>query len=443
MGTRLRRWTCIESEGEAGMNIEKIEILLNNSEGLSDYKINSTRTESYELFFVHKALETVRATDTESTTITVYVDHDGKRGSSSFSIYASTTEDEAKIKIDDAVKKALLVNNEMYTLPEGELLDGEIESNFADYDMAEAGRMIAEAVFDANTLEFGTINALEIFVNRHTSMVKNSRGIDKKAISYSAMVEAIPTWNEGESVELYACKKMSTLDKAWITNEINEKMIEVRERCRAVKPEEKISCRVMLDAEELSSLISNLIYELDYSSVYSGSNFYSIGDEVQKDPQYDKLTVTMRGTIEGSVSSALFDGDGVTLIDTEIIKEGRASSYFGSHRFAQYLSKNATGSLPCIELEAGTLTDKEITCAPYFRCVSMSGVQVDLYNDYIGGEVRLAYYFDGEKTIPLSGITISGSLSKALSSVKLSSVTVTVGKYKGPKCAIFEGIEIV
>ncbi len=425
------------------MTIEKIEILLKEFENISDYKINSTRTESYELFFVHKALETVRATDTESTTVTVYVDHDGKRGSSSFSIYASTTEDEAKEKIAEAAKKALLVNNEMYELPENEVLDGELESNFADYDMSEAGKKIAEAVFKADTLEFGSINALEVFVNRHTATVKNSRGIDKRAVSYSAMAEAIPTWNEGESVELYECKRMSVLDVDDITHEINEKMIEVRERCRAVKPEEKLSCRVMLDAEELSSLMTNLVYELNYSAVYSQSNFFSIGDDVQKDPKHDKLTVTMRGAIEGSVSSALFDVDGVTLVDTEIIKDGRASSYFGAHRFAQYLSKNATGALSCIELEAGSLTENEINSAPYFRCVSMSGLQVDLYNDYIGGEVRLAYYFDGEKVIPLSGISISGSLSAALSSMRLSEKIVTTGRYKGPKCAIFEGIEIV
>ena len=44
------------------INIEK---LLNNS-SLDDWKINGTKTETYELFFVHSKLETVRATDTDA-----------------------------------------------------------------------------------------------------------------------------------------------------------------------------------------------------------------------------------------------------------------------------------------------------------------------------------------------------------------------------------------
>jgi PmbA protein len=73
----------------------------------------------------------------------------------------------------------------------------------------------------------------------------------------------------------------------------------------------------------------------------------------------------------------------------------------------------------------------------------MSGLQVDIYNDYIGGEVRLGYYFDGEKEIPVTGISISGKLSVALANMRLSSESITYESYNGPKCAIFEGIEIV
>ena len=50
------------------INIEK---LLAESKSIDAYKINRTRTESYELFFVHSKLETVRATDTESVNVTV------------------------------------------------------------------------------------------------------------------------------------------------------------------------------------------------------------------------------------------------------------------------------------------------------------------------------------------------------------------------------------
>ena len=67
----------------------KVIDILKNTSGISDWKVNSTRTESHELFFVHKNLETVRSTDTTDIKVTVYVLHDGALGEASFSVYSS------------------------------------------------------------------------------------------------------------------------------------------------------------------------------------------------------------------------------------------------------------------------------------------------------------------------------------------------------------------
>ena len=421
------------------INIEK---LLKESKA-TEWKINSTKTESYELFFVHSKLETVRATDTDSTTVTVYLDHDGKKGQASFKIYASTSEDEAKAKIHSALEKAALISNEYYALPEGEALDGAIKSNIADLEPRTVASKIAEAVFSSDMLGMGSVNALEIFINKYTVTVKNSRGMDKREIKYSTMVEAIPTWNEGESVELYEAIRTAEFDYDQIKSEIEAKMREVRDRGRANAPESKLSCPVVLPADELSRLFGELAHTLNFASVYTKQNPFSEGDAIQKSPTGDKITVTMRGQLKGSSASALFDADGTTLRDVKVIENGIAVAYFGGDRFAQYLGRTATGELSCYEVECGTLTDDDLNSAPYFECVSMSGLQLDIYNDYIGGEVRLAYYFDGEKKIPVTGISISGKLSDALNSIKLSNESKQSGRYKGPKLARFEGIEIV
>ena len=220
-------------------------------------------------------------------------------------------------------------------------------------------------------------------------------------------------------------------------------MREVRDRGVAQQPKEKLSCRVVLDAKELSHLFSDIVGELDYASVYSHMNSFSVGDSIQKERRGDAISVTMRGAIEGSSASALFDVDGTLMKDTEVIRNGEIVANYGSHRFAQYLGKEPTGQLGCAEVEVGTLTDDELASAPYFRCVSMSGIQLDILSDYIGGEVRLAYYVDGDKVIPMTGISISGKLSEALNSVRFSNVKECAGRYLGPKLASFEGIEIV
>ena len=422
------------------VNIEKL--LLENKE-VTDYRINTIVTESYELFFVHRKLETVRSTDTTNVNVTVYVDHDGKKGDASFKIFASTTEDGAREKIASAVEKAKIVDNENYELPSNETLDGKIESDFDNFAPCDIAARVADAVYAADKFELGSIHALEIFIKKLTVSVKNSKGIDKKEVKYSAMLEAIPTWNDGESVELYEAKNFNSLDLDAITDEIAKKMEEVRDRGYARTPEKKIECPVVLPAFELKELFDELAYGLNYDAVYAHSNPFSEGDAIQKSPKHDKLTVTMKGALIGSVASALFDAAGTTLKDREVIKDGVVTSYYGSSRTAQYLGKEPTGMLSCIEVEKGTLSDKELNSAPYFECVSMSGLQVDVYNDYIGGEVRLAYYFDGEKKIPVTGISISGKLSDALNTLKLSDTVVNTDGYRGPKLALFENIEIV
>ena len=417
--------------------------LLKNTSGISDWKVNTVRTESTELFFVHKNLETVRSTDTTDISVTVYVAHDEKLGEASFSVYSSYDENTILEEIEKAKKKASIIGNQTYSLPENEVGEYTSASNFANYKPHELASLISKACFEADCIEGGSINALEIFVYKDIVSVTNSRGIDKTQTKYRAMVEAIPTFNGDESVELYEQYNFTEFEHNLVVEEIANKMREVKDRYEAKAPESKLVCPVELGAAELGRLLHNFIGNLNFSAVYQHSNAFSVGDDIQKDAKGDRFTVTMCGEMKGSVASSLFDADGVTLVDRKIIENGKAVALYGGMRFAQYLNEVATGNLGCLSVECGTLTDEQKTSAPYFRCASMSGLQVDIYNDYIGGEVRLGYYFDGEKEIPVTGISISGKLSSALANVRLSDEAITRGSYNGPKCALFEGIEIV
>ena len=417
--------------------------LLKNTSGISDWKVNTVRTESTELFFVHKNLETVRSTDTTDIKVTVYVAHDGKLGEATFSVYSSYDENTIAEEIEKAKKKASIIGNQAYSLPENEVGEYVSASNFASYKPHELASLISKACFEADCIEGGSINALEIFVYKDIVSVTNSRGIDKTQTKYRAMVEAIPTFNGEESVELYEQYNFTEFEHKLVVEEIAKKMHEVKDRYEAKAPENKLYCPVVLDAPELEQLFDNYIENLNFSMVYQHSNAFGLGDDIQEEAKGDRITLTMCGTVKGSVRSSAFDSDGVTLVDRKIIENGKAVALYGGTRFAQYLNEAATGNLGCLSVECGTLTDEQKTSAPYFRCASMSGLQVDIYNDYIGGEVRLGYYFDGEKEIPVTGISISGKLSVAIANMRLSNEAITCESYNGPKCAIFEGIEIV
>ncbi len=67
---------------------------------------------------------------------------------------------------------------------------------------------------------------------------------------------------------------------------------------------------------------------------------------------------------------------------------------------------------------------------------------MDFFSDYIGGEVRLAYYHDGQKIIPVTGISVSGSVSDVLSSIRFSEIEATQDDYTGPEKAMLTGMKI-
>ena len=410
---------------------------------ISDYKINIRKKESYELFFVKGKLETVRVTDTCDKEVTVYVAHDGCKGEAQFFIYPSTTQEQIRENLDEAVGKALLIHNRTFELPHGETGEYTVESNFSQFSPAELAAKIADGVFRANTLEHGGLNSVEVFINRHTETVCNSNGLEKTQVRYSAMVEAIPTYNsEDQSVELYEQYNFSNLDEEALVREISDKMTQVADRCRAVTPAEKPQCPVILNKEELASLFWNIAGDLNFASVYAHSNLWKKGDPIQKAPQGDIIGITMEGEVPGCTRSAKFDGDGMTLTKRRIVDGGKAVDYYGSNRYGQYLDEEPTGDLMCLCADPGTVKAEEFEKGPYLEVVSMSGLQVDFYSDYIGGEIRLAYYHDGATVTPVTGISVSGSVNQMLEHIRFSESTGIHNSYCGPEKAILQDMKI-
>ena len=77
--------------------------LLNENKKVSAWKLTEVETESCELFYILKNLETNRATNTKDISLTIYVDGDGTRGSSDVVIYSHMGEEEIKNAIMPSV----------------------------------------------------------------------------------------------------------------------------------------------------------------------------------------------------------------------------------------------------------------------------------------------------------------------------------------------------
>ena len=423
------------------MNI--ITKLLQANTDVTDYKINIHRKETCELFYIHGKLETVRAADNCEKEVTVYVDHDGFKGDAQFHVYPSTTEEQLVSLIAEAVAKAKLINNKPYSLPLAETGEYVVESNFRDYGAADLASMISDAVFDANTITGASLNSVEIFINKHTETVLNSQGLHKTQTRYDAMVEAIPTFNgAAQSVELYEQYNFSQFASENITAEIAGKLQEVKLRYEAITPDFPLNCKVVLNKLELSELFESIADDLNYATVYSHSNLRSKGDFVQKDPTGDKFGITMHGSIPGCIRSAKFDGDGLSLSSIRLVEDSKVVNYYGANRYGQYLGEAPTGNLRCLSVDSGSADEAAFSSEPTLEIISMSGLQVDFYSDYIGGEIRLAYYHDGNKVTAVTGVSISGSLNEVLQDIRLSQNTGIYNGYCGPEKAILDHLKI-
>ncbi len=423
--------------------MKTVRQLLQNDPQVSGYKLNTTRKESFELFFVKGKLETVRCTDTCDREVTVYVSHEEFLGDAQFVIYPSTTEQQLRELIDEAVDKARLIQNPPYTLPAGETGTYQVESNFDRLPAGALAEEISRAVFGANGDPCCSLNSVEIFVNRYTETVENSRGLNKQQVRYDAMVEAIPTYNgDTASVELYEQLNFSSLDVQELSGEIARSLQEVKARYEAATPAQPLSGKVILRKNELADLYWRIASNLSYGSVYSHSSLFQKGSAIQSEPVGDTIGIRMTGAVPGCTRSACFDSDGMTLREIRIVDKGVAVNYFGDNRYGQYLKEEPTGNLRCMLADPGTAPAEAFREGAYLEVLSMSGLQVDFFSDYIGGEVRLAYFCDGEKRIPVTGISISGSLKEVLNHIRFSAVTATQGGYTGPEQAILDCMKI-
>jgi predicted Zn-dependent protease len=199
------------------------------------------------------------------------------------------------------------------------------------------------------------------------------------------------------------------------------------------------SLPVILRDENVKEFFQTLIEDYSYGSVYRQMTDKKIGDPIQKEPQGDLLTIGLRP----SSPADAFDRDGVILKPAVIVKKGILKDYFGPNQYARYLGLKPNGIYSTTEVEPGTVAVKTLRKTPHIEIIALSGIQMDLYSGYLGGEVRLALWFDGQTTRPVSGFSFSGNIDRCLSNLRLSRETVTIDGYSGPRFVALPEMELL
>ncbi|MFA5006663.1 MAG: metallopeptidase TldD-related protein [Candidatus Izemoplasmatales bacterium] len=421
--------------------IRKLVNALAANPAVSGWLVNETATVASQVFYVMQKKETSRRVETREWTVTVYRRHgaDGRYlGSSSFAVGRVQSKAEIDRKVAEAVFAAQFVKNAAFDLVKGERRRTWKEKEDASdpYELIDG---VASAFFEAST-PVSRFNALEVFHTRTTVRIVNSEGVDLTKTTAKVDVEAIPSHDGPDrKVELIRMFAYKTVDLEKVREDAKTAIADVALRYDAGRLPAIGKADVVLRSDEVEEFFRELIGDLSYEGVYRKSTDKQIGDMIQKDPKGDRLTVGW--TL--STKADAFDRDGVLLAPVTVVDQGKLVSHYGSNQYAQYLGMKPTGSFPTLAVARGTTTAAKIMKKPHLEIIALSGIQIDVYSDYIGGEVRLAVWFDGKNYIPVSGFSFSGRIEAVLSDLVLSKETVDGLRYRGPKFLLLKGMDVL
>ncbi|MBQ3664520.1 MAG: hypothetical protein II919_00250 [Lachnospiraceae bacterium] len=433
---------------------------------IQNYALYNTTTETEEKFFIKQECTFDRNKQTTKCEVTIYhdfeIDEKKYRGSSSFVADLSMSEKELDHKIKDACSSSLYVKNPYYPLPAGNRMETDSDGDKSSkHDMVTcaddhssgntavsedncytAGNL-AEFVFQNDVTEDVFINSLEIFVTKQSVHIINSNGINVSynTITYSG--EFVVQAKLANDVELYHDFKYSSLDDDDIPSSLSKLVSDhlnaVKDRANAI-PITKLQSdsepffvnRVILEGDSVYELFRYYLYRTDASMVYPGYSHYKIGDSCACS-NAQPITITLNPKVP-------YSPEGIRLLNLPLISENTIRYLTGDSRFSYYLGIPASGTYESYQMECGSTSIDEMEKEPYLKIVSFSDFQMDEFTGGFGGEYRLAYYFDGTKTIPVTNGSISGNILDVIENMIFSSEKQTSYYFDGPLAISYQKI---
>ncbi|MFA5480878.1 MAG: metallopeptidase TldD-related protein [Bacilli bacterium] len=422
--------------------IKQLAKALKEATVITDWLVAEVTTNSSQAFYVMQKLETTRLVKTREYHVTVYRKFkEGDvtyMGSSSFVLSHKLPVLQLKAKIEEAAFAASLIKNRDYDLVVGEKKKICKQKPFPLESFALLDQIAA--TFFAIAKPNVRFNSLELFHNTKVEHIVSSRGIDYKKTLSNINIEAIPSYDGAkDKVELYKYYTYKEVNFDVFRQDATAALSDVTARYQAEAIKDLKKADVILRDEDVKSLFNALIEDYSYDAIYRKNTDKVIGDAIQKDVKGEYLTIALKPASRADA----FDRDGVLLSPIKVIDRGLIANYYGSNQYAQYLKIKPSGLLSTIAVAKGKTRYATMKKKPHLQIIALSGIQIDMYSGYIGGEVRLGIYYDGQDYHPVSGFAFSGNIDKGLSSITLSQEMTALDGYEGPKYLKLKDMEII
>lgn len=422
--------------------IHKILSALEKS-GVELYQITERTEETAELFFIRRSLDMQRRKEVRQAEVVVYKDftEDGRRmmGSATVQVQDGYTQEEMAELFRDALYAAGFVKNEYYELYAGAgELPGEaaLQGGMSDQAPDELAVRFAEALFAEDKETDVFLNSAEIFAVKTGCHIINSRGVDVGYRKNRVEGEFVVQCTAGQDVETYQHFMYTDDDTQPLRKKVRETLRMTRDRADAVSAPPAGEYRVILSGSYVRDIFSYYVSRSSSSMVYQKYSTFRVGCNVQGgEVEKDKIRLTLKAMVPYST-------EGVPMKDRELVRDGELVLIHGGNRFAYYLNLEPTGVYKSYKAPAGKVSLDEMRQAPYLEVVNFSDFQMDSFSGHFGGEIRLAYLFDGEKRIPVTGGSINGNILEAQKSLAFSSQMQEEALFEGPLAVCMERIQV-
>ncbi len=402
--------------------------------GIREWIISATKTDSSEYFFVKKKLDTRRAKSVGKYGVTVFVSADGKKGTTTVTVTPGIPSAEISRIIKDAAFAASFAMNPGYELPDpvrskrrpgasAELLGG-------------AEKIMIDALFAPDTAKDAFINSAEIFFERDEHRIVSSEGTDVRWTGGRVCGEFVVQCKKPADVEIHNIFEYGSADAEALSAKVAEALESVKDRARAEKILKSGKYDVILCGDQLPEVLSYYSERAFAGMIYPHYSDWKAGDRVQKTGKGEKLDLDLLATEP-------FSPEGIPMKDRPLLRRGVLKTIFGTNRFCRYLGVEPTGDYDKIGCRnRGRMSFDEMKKRPCLVTAVYSDFQCDSFTGNFGGEIRLAYLIDGEKVIPVTGGSVNGRLPECESGLVFSTDRYRTAFYDGPYAMLVKGVSV-
>lgn len=384
--------------------------------GADAWEVTDQEEAGWEFYFIRHRLDQHRAKNIRAFSVKVYRKFDTFLGSAEAKIACDASEKEMNRIVEGLCSDASYVRNPAYTLNRPRAAQAEGAAP-AENDLGAISEDFIRTMASVPETAAEDLNSYEIFVSRIRRRFLNSEGIDVTAIYPSSMVEVIVNARrDGHEIELYRLFESGTCSRQQLTKDLAEALSYARDRLTTSPTPALGKVDVVFSTDPAKELYYYFIDRLNTAMVYRGISDWKPGDTVAP----ANLTLQAVKYLPNSSMNAAYDSEGAPIRDLSLIERGKAVSYWGSRQFSQYLGVDDSFQASNFTVSGGTESEGDLRTGDYLEVVEFSDFQCDAITGDIAGEIRLAYLHQGDQVTPVSGGSVSGSMTEMIDTFRFS-----------------------